>query len=44
MKMIKKKLKRHLIITINSKLCSEPNHPVNLIKINHDVKNIQIAY
>lgn len=42
MKMIQKIMKRHLIITINSKLYFEPNHPVNLRKID-DVKNIQIA-
>lgn len=43
MKMIQKIMKRHLIITINNKRYSEPNHPVNLIKINNDVKNNQIA-
>ena len=35
--------KSHLIITVNNKLYSEPNHPVNLIKIDNDVKNNQIA-
>ena len=34
-------MKRPLILIINSKLYSEPNHPVNLVNVDNTVKNIQ---
>lgn len=36
-------MKKALILIINSKPFSEPNHPVNLVKIDNTVKKIQIA-
>lgn len=42
MKMIPKN-KRDLNIIVNSKLYSEPTHPLSSIKIDNNVKNIQRA-
>lgn len=44
MNMISRNKWRHLIIIIlDSKLHSEPNHPINLVKIDNNVKDIQIT-